>query len=393
MILLAAAWTAGLSAQSIWDAEHLRKVKSDIGSDAYSASYQNLIREADGLLDEKAYSVMDKERAAVSGDMHDYLSQARYYWPDPSKPDGLPYVSRDGLSNPEIKKLDRNRLGATAERVTVLSLAWYFSGDEKYAAKAAEFLRTWFLDKETKMNPHLRYAQVARGHNGDKGRSYGLIDTYSFVEMLDAVALLENSKSFTRKDSRQLKAWFSELVGWMLESPQGKAEGNAANNHSIAYDVQIASFAMYAGDRKIAENVIREFPEKRVFAQVEPDGSQPHELRRTLAFHYSWYNLTHMIDIAMMGRKLGIDVMGVQSEDGRSVYKALDFMCGYIGTDKEGWPWKQIDGAFDSISRKISMDAYRTAEFLTDDPLRKEKYMDIYRACPVSGGRFELIYF
>lgn len=222
VILLAAAWTAGLSAQSIWDAEHLRKVKSDIGSDAYSASYQNLIREADGLLDEKAYSVMDKERAAVSGDMHDYLSQARYYWPDPSKPDGLPYVSRDGLSNPEIKKLDRNRLGATAERVTVLSLAWYFSGDEKYAAKAAEFLRTWFLDKETKMNPHLRYAQVARGHNGDKGRSYGLIDTYSFVEMLDAVALLENSKSFTRKDSRQLKAWFSNLSDGCLKARRAR---------------------------------------------------------------------------------------------------------------------------------------------------------------------------
>ena len=63
------------------------------------------------------------------------MSQARYYWPDPSKPDGLPYISHDGKSNPELDKLDRNRLGETAQRVTTLALAWYFSGDEKYAQR------------------------------------------------------------------------------------------------------------------------------------------------------------------------------------------------------------------------------------------------------------------
>lgn len=108
-------------------------------------------------------------------------------------------MSRDGESNPELNKLDRNRLGATASRVTTLALAWYFSGEEKYAQKATELIRVWFFDKDTRMNPNLEYAQMIPGHNGGKGRCYGVLDSYSFVEMLDAVKLLEQSKSLRPK--------------------------------------------------------------------------------------------------------------------------------------------------------------------------------------------------
>ena len=66
---------------------------------------------------------MMKEKTPSSGDKHDYMSQARYFWPDPAKPDGLPYINRDGISNPELNKLDRNRLGTTANRITTLALA------------------------------------------------------------------------------------------------------------------------------------------------------------------------------------------------------------------------------------------------------------------------------
>ena len=189
--------SAAVSAQSVWNAEHLAEVRKHLQKPYYATAYEALKAQADSMLDAKPLSVMQKEKLPASGDRHDYLSQARYFWPDLAKPDGLPYINRDGLSNPELEKLDRNRLGQTAERVTTLSLAWYFSGEEKYAQKAVELIRVWFLDEETKMNPHLRYAQVVPGQNNNEGRSYGLIDTYSFVEMLDAVALLEQSASFT----------------------------------------------------------------------------------------------------------------------------------------------------------------------------------------------------
>ena len=278
--------TGSMHAQSIWDAEHLKIVKQSTQKQPYSDIFQELKSRADKLLNAVPYSVMDKEKTPASGDKHDYMSQARYYWPDPTKPDGLPYISRDGESNPELNKLDRNRLGSTASRITTLSLAWYFSNDERYAQKATELIRVWFFNKDTRMNPNLEYAQMIPGRHNNKGRSFGVIDTYSFIEMLDAVQLLEQSQAFTSNDSKQLKAWFGELLNWILTSEQGKEEHNAKNNHSIAYDAQVIAFAMYAGDQATAERFVKEFPEKRVYKQVEPDGKQPQELHRTLAFGY-----------------------------------------------------------------------------------------------------------
>ena len=144
-----------IHAQSIWDGAHLQKVKQSLHQPYFSTTYQELVAEAEKLLDVQPLSVVMKEKTPGSGDKHDYMSQARYYWPDPSKPDGLPYISRDGESNPELNKLDRNRLGATAQRVTTLALAWYFSNDEKYAQKATELIRVWFFNKDTRMNPNL----------------------------------------------------------------------------------------------------------------------------------------------------------------------------------------------------------------------------------------------
>lgn len=383
-------WMPGAQAQSIWNTDHLQSVKQSIDKPFYAHSYQALKAEATRLLDAEPLSVMMKEKTPASGDKHDYMSQARYYWPDPAKPHGLPYINRDGISNPELNKLDRNRLGATANRVTTLALAWYFSGEERYAQKATELLRVWFLNKETRMNPNLEYAQVTPGHNNDKGRSYGLIDTYSFVEMLDAVAFLEPSKAFTAKDSKQLKAWFAQLTHWMLSSPQGKEEAECKNNHSIAYDVQIAAFSLYGGKQQQAIDIINALPARRIAKQIDTDGKQPHELTRTLAFHYSQYNLTHILDLLTMARNLNMDTEALAAHDGHSFYKAMDFLAQYMGKDSGTWPYRQISG-WEEAQQNFCRDLYRTATWL--NPTRKD-YLRLYNDCRTLdlGDRFNLLY-
>ena len=358
-----------LQAQSIWDAKHLENVKQSLQNSYYSAAYQELKAEADGLLELSPLSVMMKERTPGSGDKHDYMSLARYYWPDPTKPNGLPYISKDGQSNPELEKFDRNRLGTTASRITTLSLAYYLSGDEKYAQKATELIRV--------------------GHNNDKGRSFGVLDTYSFVEALDAIKLLENSKSFTPKDSKQLKDWFNKLLNWILTSPQGQEEARQANNHSTAHDAQVIAFALYAGNLKVAKEFINALPERRIFKQVEPDGKQPQELRRTLAFGYSQYNLTHFIDIFLMAQKVGISIDNATSTDGRNFYKAMDFLAQYVGKDVKEWPYKQIS-EWDYKQQEFCKDLYRT--YLLN-PTRQD-YLKLYKAHRVIDwkDRFNLLY-
>ena len=155
-------------AQAIWDKSHLEYVKSHLNESIYSASFQYLKVKADSIMLEKPLSVMDKEQTAASGDRHDYLSQARYTWRNPNTPDGLPYIHRDGITNPEIEKLDRIPSGKMSDAVKMLSLAHYLSGNAAYAQKAVDFLKTWFIDSETRINPNFNYAQIVPVVTGNK---------------------------------------------------------------------------------------------------------------------------------------------------------------------------------------------------------------------------------
>lgn len=342
----------------VWDSTRLFTVKENIKRPFYQASLQPFLEKADSILPLPPLSVMDKETIPPSGNPHDYMSQARYFWPDPSKSDGLPYINRDGVTNPEIYKLDRNRLGETADRITKLAVAYYLTGEERYAEKAVALIKVWFLDKNTRMNPNLEYAQMIPGHNGGKGRCYGLLDTYSFVEMVSALPLLEKSKAFTPKDQKALRNWFSRLTEWMLTSPQGIEESQQANNHSTAYDAQLMAFALYSRRRDMAMKVAKEVADKRIFTQIEPDGKQPQELWRTLSYGYSQYNLTHLLDILEIADIYQLDMGDIVSDDGRSVEKALEFLAQYIGKNAPEWGYAQISG-MEEKKQDVLKDLYR----------------------------------
>src|SRR5436190_21658451 len=138
VIYLLACITAGAQAPKtfILNADHLADVKKKAAEKDKVALQliSNLQKQADVLLSMKPVSVMDKSFTPVSGNKHDYMSQAPYFWYDSTKPNGIPYMRKDGERNPEIYKItDRTYLGKLEDASRTLSLAWYFTGDEKYA--------------------------------------------------------------------------------------------------------------------------------------------------------------------------------------------------------------------------------------------------------------------
>ncbi|MBP9017258.1 MAG: alginate lyase family protein [Paludibacteraceae bacterium] len=301
-----------------------------------------VIGEADKHLTATIATVMDKPLTPASGDKHDYMSMGRYWWPNPNTKDGLPYIRRDGVSNPELEKLDRNSLSKMARSVVILSLAYHLTNKDEYAQKAVKNLKTWFLDKKTKMNPNMNFGQTIPGRNNGKGRGEGVLDSYSFVEMLDAVELLKSSNKFTMEDQAALKDWFSAYLNWMLTSEIGQEEYNAKNNHGTAFDVQVVRYALFTGNKEVADKFVKDFPERRIFTQIEPNGAQTYELQRTKAFGYSVYNLTHFMDMAFLAKSMNQDIFHAVSSDGRSIVKAIDFLIPYVGKPSSEFPYQQI---------------------------------------------------
>jgi hypothetical protein len=316
------------------------KAKFLTGDASLKPAFDHLLSEAQTALRSKPVSVMDKNRVPPSGDKHDYISQAPYFWRDTNSADGH-YIRRDGERNPESgRDSDAGKIGQVCSNVHTLALAFYFTGNDAFAAHAAELLGVWFLNPATRMNPNLNFGQGIPGEV--EGRPMGIIGTRGFVGLVDAIRLLSKSKSWTADDQKGMVAWMTQYLNWLQTSKIGMGEGNASNNHGTFYDTQVAAIAAFVGKPELAREVISAAREKRIAKQIEPDGKMPRELQRTKSFGYSAFNLRALMDLASMGQNLGIDLWHFQTSDGRSIRKALDFMAPYADPKKK-WPYQQIE--------------------------------------------------
>jgi len=293
--------------------------------------------DADKAMKQGPWSVMQKTITPTSGDKHDYMSLARYFWPNPATPDHLPYIRKDGQSNPEIKTIaDHEGLHNMAKYSHMIALAWYLTGDEKYAQRASLLLRVWFLNADTKMNPNLQFAQAIRGVND--GRGTGILDARDLVDTCDAAGLLAGSAAWTTADQTALTAWFDQYYTWLTTSPHGKDEAAAKNNHGSWYDVQATGIALFLGKNDDARKMIETAKTKRVALQFKPDGSQPLELARTNSWHYSVFNLTALAELSELGNTLGIDLWHVApTSTSSNLQTGLDFVI----PAASGKPWVQ----------------------------------------------------
>lgn len=262
-----------------------------------------LKNDADEALTRAPLSVTAKRQLPPSGDRHDYLSQAPYFWPNTKSADGLPYVRRDGDINPEAADLpDADALDQLEARVGILALAYFYTGDVRYSAGAASALRTWFVDQTTAMNPNLTYAQLIPGVT--EARPNGIIEGHVLCRVPDWCALLAESPDWPTVDMQAVRTWFGQYAGWLQDSDSGRAAARLKNNQGSWYFAQLAVAQQFSGDAASALRAVRA-GQKLLRAQVNARGMQPLELARTRPLAYSVFNLRAHFTLAAAGQSLG----------------------------------------------------------------------------------------
>jgi hypothetical protein len=328
-----------------------KKIVKNGNNSILQEALTQVLFDADHFLTKKPSSVTDKTQLPPSGNKHDFLSQNPYRWQNPDTPNGLPYIFRDGKSNPEADSIpDKRTMDDTVNTVKILSLAYYFTDNNQYASKAAELLRVWFLDNATRMNPNLNYSEMIPGK--DKSYSSGIIAGWSLVDIIDSIGMIQNSLSWTKKDQHEVELWFSKYLNWLLNSDVGKEESQKINNHGTYYDVQVSSFALFLNKTDVTESILKAVTQeltpvtlvstpKEIAVKIQPDGRQPFELARPKSLAYSVFNLLGLFKLASIGQHVGIDLWNYKTPEGAGLQKALDYLLPYVIKDKS-WPYEQI---------------------------------------------------
>ncbi|KAJ7125166.1 alginate lyase-domain-containing protein [Mycena epipterygia] len=244
------------------------------------------------------WTVTSKKTLPPGGDVHDYASQAPYWWPSNISND-CPYVQWDGVRNPAADLYtDHGGHASMFHSSYILTLAWHYTGKEQYAHKAGDILRTWFITPATRMNANLNRTQLITCAN--TGRAIGIVDwSQQHTSVIDAAAILASG------------------------APRRTTSDINAFRH--------AAIALFTGNTALAKQKAT-FIQLRLAAYITASGSQPQELARTRSFHYSTFDL-------LLGRRLAPIYGG---------YKAVNFIL-LAGTGAAPWAYPELESASDIV--------------------------------------------
>jgi hypothetical protein len=293
-----------------------------------------VLKAAKEYLSEQPITITASSSPRSAGGLHDFFSEADYWWPDPKDPNG-PYIQRDGMSNPNNFVDHRRSLMRLSVQVPALVAAWKLTKDKRYAQHAATHLRAWFLDERTRMNPNLQFAQAIHGRV--TGRGTGIIDTIHLVEVARAIEVMEGSGAFSVNELKGIKQWFADYLQWMTTHQYGIDEREAKNNHGTCWVMQVAEFARLTNNQQLLAFCRDRFKTVLLPNQMAADGSFPQELRRTKPYGYSLFNLEAMATVCDILSTPGDNLWTFELPDGRGMRKGLAYMAPFI-KNKKSWP-------------------------------------------------------
>ena len=343
--------------------EYLKKNIMDKSSAEFVRIASELETEAEIRMKNPLYSVTFSASRAVSGNPHDYYSEAPYWWPDPKNPGGK-FVRRDGEYYPERMISHTVDMEKMVDDVYILTVGAFFLDRADFAERANKLLCTWFLNKSTLMNPHLNYAQAISGVS--KGRGIGIIDTVRLIPLIAAMDYFTLLPGVTDTVCG-LKKWFSDYLNWLNTSKNGIDEREYFNNHGNWWNSQAAAFAVFTGNTEMRDFCFDRLITKIIPEQTGEDGSFIDELTRTRSYTYSLYNLDACTVTAEIAHNLGVDLWNKESIDGKGIKKSLDFMYEYY---KNPTIWKYPQLELKNITPSIS---YQLGSIRVD-----EKYRDAH---------------
>lgn len=309
---------------TLFNLDQLKKLKQTITKENLE-EYQ---KDMETLFDAPLETVISKKSSPFS-DLHEYVSLATYYWPNPDTKDGYPYLQKDGYANPDGVNYDKDKLRRLAYLTYHMAILTYLTEDFKYVHLLEKHVHHFFINPKTRMNPNMNGGQYIPGKN--TGRKEGIIDyTANFTYALNMIMNLAAVNLISKTLVEELKQWHEKLLEWLVTSEIGVAEAKAVNNHGTFYDLGCCVIARFTNNQAIIDHFKDRFEVFRLDHQIMKDGSLPLELKRTKSLSYS-----------LMGLKGLLELSEIFEIGKKKIETSIDWLL-KTAFSKTKWPYEQV---------------------------------------------------
>ena len=357
--------------------ERIKEIKKKVESDIYLK--RELKELAEKSMKVSPLSVTFHKSPAVTGNPHDFYSEGPYWWPDPENPDG-PYIKRDGEFNPDRFNAHMDDLFTFTSTVSILCQVGFYLDRRDYLDRAAELINVWFIDEDTKVNPHMECGQAIRGVCD--GRGIGIIDTSNYIKVVYGADILERVGGY-QKTVDGLKEWFRQYITWLTTSEKGLEEKNFFNNHSNWWNTQVAVFSAFTGDDNQLSECFDSYRNRILSEQTDTEGKFVDEITRTRSYHYTLYNMDACTIIAEVAYHRGVDLWNYETVDGKSLKKCVEFFKPYY-KNPFLWKYPEINAEechLEKMSLKLAAVRFDDAEIERTNIIRRKNIVPGSQMC------------
>jgi hypothetical protein len=316
----------------------VRKRLMEFDSPTWKQVRTALMNKAELCMKSGPWSVTFHKHFAVSNNPHDYYSEGPFWWPVDGDPNA-PFIYKDGQKWPDRFSHHRIALHQLAKHVYYLSYAGFYLEEQKYIDRAIELIEIWFIRSDTRMNPHLQYAEAVR--NLHPGLSTGIIALRDLDIIIHSLCFLKQFSEWDRLEE-PMNVWLGELLQWLTKSEFGQSEKRASNNHASWWTVHVAAMASYLNKKDVLFEAFEHYKQFLLPSQMDESGRFPEELQRTKSLYYSVLNLNAWILVAEIAFQHGEDLWRYSTVEGKSLRLAIQFILPYLRKTKE-WEYDQID--------------------------------------------------
>ena len=317
-----------------------------------------------------------------TGSSHDFYSEPEDFFPDAASAKS-PWIQRKpspanpNLTNPDAFTAHRDAVYALGTTVAALSAAFVVAGDTKYAAKAGEHLRAWFVTTATRMSPSLNFAQSVPNLPASL-RFEGVIETVPLAEAAHCIRFLASSGTLDAEDLKAIRAWFAEYAKWLGESRVGGLARDQKDRHGSSWLFQCAAFADanvvgFTSDDSTLDALRHRFRTVTLRAELNAFGVFPHDVSTPNPYRNALVNLDLLAGVCELLTTRFENAWEYELQDGPGMRSAIAFHYPFI-LNRSQWPYPA------DIAHFKELPARRVSLLLAGRAYNRPEYVDLWKS-------------